>query len=236
MPVGARRHRAASIMQHGDRGDGPQERGRPALAGPSRKAARRSSPSCEDQFNEHEGPLGEREEQRRTRCKAASRRDRTAARRDRRGRSATTSLKRPRELKYVRPARAARRSSPRPESRGRAPQERELPACTTPSPRRRSPASSPSWTGIPVAKLMEGEREKLLHLDEVLHRRVDRPGRGRGEGHARPSSARAPASATRTARSARSCSSAPRASARRSWPRRWPRACLTTSATWCAST
>ncbi|HIQ72178.1 MAG TPA: AAA family ATPase, partial [Candidatus Onthenecus intestinigallinarum] len=28
------------------------------------------------------------------------------------------------------------------------------------------------WTGIPVAKLMEGEREKLLHLDEVLHQRV----------------------------------------------------------------
>ncbi len=28
------------------------------------------------------------------------------------------------------------------------------------------------WTGIPVAKLMEGEREKLLHLDDVLHRRV----------------------------------------------------------------
>ena len=28
------------------------------------------------------------------------------------------------------------------------------------------------WTGIPVARLMEGEREKLLHLEEVLHRRV----------------------------------------------------------------
>ena len=28
------------------------------------------------------------------------------------------------------------------------------------------------WTGIPVAKLMEGEREKLLHLEEELHRRV----------------------------------------------------------------
>ncbi len=28
------------------------------------------------------------------------------------------------------------------------------------------------WTGIPVAKLMEGEREKLLHLDEILHKRV----------------------------------------------------------------
>ena len=28
------------------------------------------------------------------------------------------------------------------------------------------------WTGIPLSKLMEGEREKILHLDEVLHRRV----------------------------------------------------------------
>ncbi len=28
------------------------------------------------------------------------------------------------------------------------------------------------WTGIPVAKLMESEREKLLHLDDILHQRV----------------------------------------------------------------
>lgn len=28
------------------------------------------------------------------------------------------------------------------------------------------------WTGIPVAKLTEGEREKTLHLDKVLHERV----------------------------------------------------------------
>ena len=28
------------------------------------------------------------------------------------------------------------------------------------------------WTGIPVAKLMEGEREKLLHLEDLLHQRV----------------------------------------------------------------
>ena len=28
------------------------------------------------------------------------------------------------------------------------------------------------WTGIPLAKLMEGEREKILHLDDVLHKRV----------------------------------------------------------------
>ncbi|NLV49437.1 MAG: ATP-dependent chaperone ClpB, partial [Clostridiales bacterium] len=28
------------------------------------------------------------------------------------------------------------------------------------------------WTGIPISKLMEGERNKLLHLDEIIHRRV----------------------------------------------------------------
>ena len=28
------------------------------------------------------------------------------------------------------------------------------------------------WTGIPVSKLMEGEREKILHLKEILHKRV----------------------------------------------------------------
>jgi ATP-dependent Clp protease ATP-binding subunit ClpB len=28
------------------------------------------------------------------------------------------------------------------------------------------------WTGIPIARLLEGEREKLLRLDEVLHERV----------------------------------------------------------------
>ena len=28
------------------------------------------------------------------------------------------------------------------------------------------------WTGIPVAKLMEAERDKLMHLEEILHRRV----------------------------------------------------------------
>nr|WP_314604061.1 ATP-dependent chaperone ClpB [uncultured Capnocytophaga sp.] len=28
------------------------------------------------------------------------------------------------------------------------------------------------WTGVPVTKLMQGEREKLLHLEEELHKRV----------------------------------------------------------------
>ncbi len=28
------------------------------------------------------------------------------------------------------------------------------------------------WTGIPLTKLLEGEREKILHLDDILHQRV----------------------------------------------------------------
>ncbi|MBR2934945.1 MAG: AAA family ATPase, partial [Oscillospiraceae bacterium] len=28
------------------------------------------------------------------------------------------------------------------------------------------------WTGIPVSRLMEGERDKLLHLEDILHQRV----------------------------------------------------------------
>lgn len=28
------------------------------------------------------------------------------------------------------------------------------------------------WTGIPVSKLVASERDKLLHLGDVLHRRV----------------------------------------------------------------
>ena len=28
------------------------------------------------------------------------------------------------------------------------------------------------WTGIPVSRLLEGEKEKLLRLDQILHERV----------------------------------------------------------------
>lgn len=28
------------------------------------------------------------------------------------------------------------------------------------------------WTGIPIDKLLEGETQKLLHMEENLHRRV----------------------------------------------------------------
>ena len=92
------------------------------------------------------------------------------------------------------------------------------------------------WTGIPVAKLMEGEREKLLHLEDILHQRVigqDEAVQPRDRGH--PPLPRRHRR-TPTGPSAPSCSSAPPASARPSWPRLWPRPCLTTRRTWCAST
>ena len=41
-----------------------------------------------------------------------------------------------------------------------------------------------SWTGIPVSRLLEGEVEKLIHMEERLHQRVvgqDAGGRGRRE-------------------------------------------------------
>ena len=78
----------------------------------------------------------------------------------------------------------------------------------------------------------EGEREKLLRLDEILHERVDRPGRGRAGWSPTRSSAPARASRTRGGRSARSSSSARPASARPSWPRRSRPRCSTPRTTW----
>ena len=71
------------------------------------------------------------------------------------------------------------------------------------------------WTGIPVTRLLEGETEKLIHMEERLHRRV--VGQAR---QSRPSTTRSAARAPGcrpTGRSARSCSSARPASARPSW-------------------
>ena len=59
-----------------------------------------------------------------------------------------------------------RRSSGSPASRA------DTGCCARWSPRRRSPPSCRGWTGIPVSRLQEGERDKLLRLDEVLHERV----------------------------------------------------------------
>ena len=40
------------------------------------------------------------------------------------------------------------------------------------SPATRSPSIVSRWTGIPVSRLQEGEREKVLRLDQILHERI----------------------------------------------------------------
>ncbi len=90
------------------------------------------------------------------------------------------------------------------------------------------------WTGIPVEKLVEGEREKLLHLDDVLHQRVI----GQDEAVTKVSEAilRSRAGIANPNRPIGSfLFLGPPALARLSWPRHWHRPCLTTSATWCES-
>ena len=50
------------------------------------------------------------------------------------------------------------------------------------------------WTGIPVDKMLEGEREKLLHMEDNAEAARRRPGRGGGRGRQRdPPRARRPA-------------------------------------------
>ena len=92
------------------------------------------------------------------------------------------------------------------------------------------------WTGIPVSRLVEGEVEKLIHMEERLHKRVI------GQEEAVEAVSRRPAPltgrpvATPTARSAPSSSSARPASARPSWRARWPSSCSTPRTRWSAST
>ena len=92
-----------------------------------------------------------------------------------------------------------------------------------------------SWTGVPVSKLMEGEVEKLIQMEERLRERV--VGQDEAIG--------AVANAVRAARAGlqdpnrplgSSCSSGPPASARPRPPARWPSSCSTTSRRWSAST
>ena len=97
------------------------------------------------------------------------------------------------------------------------------------STRTTSPASSPPGPGIPVTRLLEGEQAKLIHMEERLHERVV----GQDEAIEAVSDAvrraRAGLKDPKPARSARSSSWAPPASARRSWRARWPSSSSTTS-------
>ena len=77
------------------------------------------------------------------------------------------------------------------------------------------------WTGIPVSRMLESEREKLLNLEKELHRRVV----GQDEAI---SAVRGPDCRMHAALSARSSSSAPRASARPNLRKRWRSSSSTT--------
>ena len=77
---------------------------------------------------------------------------------------------------------------------------------------------------------------KLVRLEDDLHERVIGQDERRARGRRTRSAGRAPGSRTRTGRSARSCSSARRVSARPSSRARSPTSCSTTSGRWSAST
>ena len=81
-------------------------------------------------------------------------------------------LNRAAELRHGKLPRARAPSCRAEEERLAEKQGGDAACCARRSPRRRSPRSSPRWTGIPVTRLVEGEREKLLRLDEILHQRV----------------------------------------------------------------
>ena len=154
--------------------------------------------------------------------------------RSKRAEQSDTTSKRRRELKYGRLPELQKAAGRGRESAARRTQKQRS-CCATRSPRRRSPGSSSAGPASRSPSSMEGEREKLLHLDEYAAQARHRAGRGRRRGVGGHPALAAPAFRTRTARSARSCSSARRASARPSWPRRWPRRSLTTRRTWSAS-
>ena len=86
------------------------------------------------------------------------------------------------------------------------------------------------WTGIPVSRLVQGEREKLLTLDETLHKRV--VGQDEAVTAVTESIQRSRAGiADPTGPSAPSCSWAPPAWVRPSWRKPLLRRCLTTNRT-----
>ena len=74
------------------------------------------------------------------------------------------------QIQYGTHPRTAPQNSPPPKRIRRA--ARAHASSTRKSPRRTSPASSPPWSGVPVTRLLEGEREKLVNMEDRLRQRV----------------------------------------------------------------
>ncbi len=90
------------------------------------------------------------------------------------------------------------------------------------------------WTGIPVSKMLEGERDKLLKMESLLHQRVI----GQEEAVVAVSNAvrrSRQVCPTRTVQAARSCSSARPVWVRPSCARPWPSSSLILKRPWCGS-
>lgn len=90
------------------------------------------------------------------------------------------------------------------------------------------------WTGIPVSRMMESEREKLLRMEQELHHRVI----GQNEAVDAVSNAirRSRAGlADQIARLVHSCSSAQRVWGKLSFVRRWRTLCLIATRRWSVS-
>ena len=96
--------------------------------------------------------------------------------------------------------------------------------------RDRSSRAGPAFRSTACSR---ARREKLIHMEERLHQRVDRPGRGGLGGRERAAARAHRAAGSRTGRSARSSSSARPASGRPSSHARSPSSCSTTSTRWC---
>ena len=179
---------AASPAADGDRLDADRARRARAAADPARDRARGAAQG--DRRRVEGAPRGAREGARRHR--RGGRRDEAAlggredgdrgdARDQVRARaapgprssrpSARPTTARAAELKYGKPPRAARSGSTE--------QEAALAALQGPGALLKEEVTADdiaeivaAWTGIPVTRLMEGELEKLVHMEERLHERV----------------------------------------------------------------
>ncbi len=153
----------------GDRGGGPEEgegQGQPGAAGGAAQGTGRP----QGPGRRHAGPVGEREERDQGESRPCARRSSRCATRSS-WPSATTTWRRPPSSSTAAcpswSAQLAGRGGAT-WTRSRA-SERLLREEVT---EEEIAEIVSRWTGIPVTRLVEGEREKLLRLDEILHQRV----------------------------------------------------------------
>ena len=152
----------------GDRGCRAGQGGRPGEQSPARPAARRAGRPA-GAGRRHAGPVGGRAAGHPAGPGAASR----AGAGSPRGRGGRAQLRpQPRRRAALRPARRAGATPAVRGGTGSSAKQGERRLLREVVTTEEIAEIVSLWTGIPVARLTEGEREKLLRLDEVLHERV----------------------------------------------------------------